>query len=55
MTDHRIVYPVERVVTEDFIQTKYCDAVANGELRPGIVGIEAIKKALEDIGVVTFA
>ena len=55
MNEHRIVYPAERTVTENFILMKYDDAVANDELPPGITGLDAIKAALEDTGAVTFA
>ena len=55
MTDHFIVYPFKRPVTEKFIRARYADAVANDEAEPGYVDIAEIKAALEDSGKVTFA
>jgi hypothetical protein len=50
----KIVYPVERRVSADFIRIKYYDAVANCEAITGLTVLTDIMAELENVGLVTF-
>ena len=55
MIEYKIVYPVNRWVSEDFIRMKYSDAVANdGVDYTDLTDIDEIMDELDSAGHVTF-